>query len=77
MSLDPSTLATEAERLTKDAVLKQALADMRKDALHDLVEANATNSYVVILHQVRVKTIDEFLSQLERYIIAKPEKDAS
>ena len=75
MAFDPETLAKEAERLTKDAVLKQALADMRLDALHDLIEVNATNSYEVIRHQVRVRTIDEFLSQLERYIIAQPERE--
>ena len=75
MRYDVATLAAEAERLLRDAVLKQALEDMRKDALHDLVEANVTNSYAVILHQVRVKTIDEFLSQLERYIVAKPESE--
>ena len=75
MAFDAETLAKEAERLTKDAVLKQALADMRNDALYDLTQVNATNSYEVIRHQVRVKTIDEFLSQLERYIVARPDSE--
>lgn len=72
---DAESLAKEAERLIGDRVLKQALADMRKDALDDLVEVNATNSYEVIRHQVRVQTIDEFLFQLERYILALPDRE--
>ena len=73
--IDPRTLATEAERLIGDRVLKQALADMRKDALEDLVEADPTYTEDVIKHQSRVKNIDEFLSQLERYILAMPERE--
>jgi hypothetical protein len=68
-------LAKEAERLTKDLVLITALADMRKDALADLVEVDATFTEDVLRHQSRVKTIDEFLSQLERYILALPDRE--
>jgi hypothetical protein len=75
MRYDVATLAAEAERLLRDAVLKQALEDMRLDALADLIEVNPTNSYEVIRHQVRVKTIDEFLYQLERYVIAQPDRE--
>jgi uncharacterized membrane protein len=66
-------LAQEAERLKADTVLNEALAEMRRDALEDLINTDAAMMEEIIMAQAKVKAIDGLLTQFERYITAKPE----
>jgi uncharacterized membrane protein len=66
-------LAQEAERLKADTILNEALAEMRRDALEDLINTDAAMMEEIIMAQAKVKAIDGLLTQLERYITAKPE----
>lgn len=63
-------LAKEAERLKNDPIFIKALADIRADAIAELVKANADDkSNIIRLQQVAVVT-EEIQSVLDRYIMA-------
>lgn len=66
-------LAKEADRLLADPVLKQAMADLRTDALESLVRQDAADVQGVTRLQARIWAIDEIREQLSAYIVALPD----
>lgn len=66
-----SHYAKEAERLQKDDTLNKALANLRLEALADLVGTDANDTSAIIRAQERVKLIDEFRAQLARMVMAQ------
>ena len=63
-------LATEAERLQNDPIFIKALADIRAEALEELVLAEADNHTIILRLQQKVAVIDEIRNVLDRYIMA-------
>lgn len=63
-------LSKEAERLRNDPIFIKALADIRADALNELVRTHADDTNNIIrLQQVAVLT-EEIRATLARYIMA-------
>lgn len=63
-------LATEADRLSNDAVFLKALNDIRTDTLNALVTADADKYIDIVRLQQKVAVIDEIRAMLARYIMA-------
>lgn len=63
-------LAKEAARLKSDDTLNKALADMRADALNALATADADQYNMIVRLQQKVAVIDEFRTELDRFITA-------
>jgi len=70
MTMRADHLAKEAERLKSDAVLTEALAAMRRDALERLATCDPYEGKEVARIQAEVTAIDGLLSQLGRFILA-------
>jgi hypothetical protein len=68
-------LAKEADRLLADDVLQHALDNMRQEALESLARADPADSIMITRLQAGVASVDEFRSELERYILAIPEEE--
>ena len=68
-------LAKEANRLKNDPIFIKALADIRADALNELVKANPDDkSNIIRLQQVATVT-EEIRNVLDRYIMAADVQD--
>jgi len=68
--MNASHLAKEADRLKNDPIFIKALADIRADALNELVTANPDDkSSIIRLQQVAAVT-EEIRNVLDRYIMA-------
>ena len=63
-------LAKEADRLKNDPIFIKALADIRADALSELITADATNTANIIRLQQVAKVTEEIRNVLDRYIMA-------
>lgn len=68
--MTPDHLAKEADRLKNDPIFIKALADIRADALNELVTANATDTANIIRLQQVAKVTEEIRNVLDRYIMA-------
>ncbi len=68
-SVTNDRLALEADRLVNDEFLQMALSEMRKDALEDLVLADADDKTKLLRLQQKVQVVDEVLSTLKGYIL--------
>lgn len=64
-------LSKEATRLAEDDTLQLALSDMRAEALEALATCAPNNVTAIVQAQARVAAVDEFRSQLRRYIIRR------
>lgn len=65
--------AKEAQRLTNEAALIEAINRCQLDAMKALVTADAGNVTEILRLQARVRSFDEVLSELERAIISQAE----
>lgn len=70
-------LAQEADRLKADPILLQAISDAQKDAMHSLVTVDAANTIEILRLQAEVKAYDGILTQLEYYILRRPQNSGT
>lgn len=68
--MTPEHLAKEAERLTNDAVLVEALERVRARALEKLATIDATDTAAILREQAIVEAVSQFCSELAAMIIA-------
>lgn len=68
--MDAGFLAKEAERLSKDPVLLQAIINIRSMAIEALVKADPNKITDVARLQAKVTVCDEFMSELRQMVEA-------
>lgn len=68
--MDAGFLAKEAERLSKDPVLLQALSTIKSTAISALVKADPNKVTDVARLQAKVTVCDEFMSELRQMVEA-------
>lgn len=71
--MNPEHLANEAERLKNDAILQKAFDDVKAEALESLATADADDKTMILRLQQRVAVIEEIRTQLDRYVMQRPE----
>jgi hypothetical protein len=73
-SLDKDQLKLEADRLSKDPVLIEALSRIRLQAMEALIKADPTKATEIIALQERVKVCDAFATTLKTMINSAQER---
>lgn len=73
-SLDKDHLKLEAERLSKDPVLIEAIARIRLQAMEALIKADVTKTNEIIALQERVKVCDAFATTIKTMINSAQER---
>jgi hypothetical protein len=74
--LDKDHLKLEADRLSKDPVLIEAVARIRLQALEGLVKADPAKTNEIIALQERVKVCDAFATTLKTMINSAQQRQA-
>jgi hypothetical protein len=73
-SLDKDQLKLEADRLSKDPVLIEAIARIRLGAMEGLIKVDPAKTNEIIALQERVKVCDAFTTTLKAMINSAQEK---
>lgn len=71
--MNPEHLANEADRLKNDAILQKAFDDVKAEALESLATADADDKTMILRLQQKVAVIEEIRTQLDRYVMQRPE----
>lgn len=73
-SLDKEHRKQEAERLSKDPILIEAIDKIRAQAMEAIVKADVTKPHEILALQERVKVCDAFTTTLKAMINSAQEK---
>lgn len=72
--MDKDHLKLEADRLSKDPVLIEAVARIRLQAMEAMIKADPTKATEIIALQERVKVCDSFAAALKAMINSAQER---
>ena len=72
--MDKDHLKLEADRLSKDPVLIEAVARIRLQAMEAMIKADPTKATEIIALQERVKVCDSFATTLKAMINSAQER---